>query len=105
MQAGLLKELISIYKPELSSNEYGEQIQNYVRAYITKSQVKFNNGNRGESNGEIVSTYTVTFTIRRYNQIAENYLIKWYDRKYRILSIEDNKHYNYKRIIGELINE
>ena len=105
MQAGLLKELISIYKPELSSNEYGEQIQNYVRAYITKSQVKFNNGNRGESNGEIVSTYTVTFTIRRYNQIAENYLIKWYDRKYRILSIEDNKQYNYKRIIGELINE
>ena len=105
MQAGLLRDLIEVYKPELSSNEYGEQIQNYVRAYITKSQVQFRGGNKGESNNEVVSNYTVTFTIRRYNQIAENYLIKWYDRKYRILSIEDNRQLNYKRIIGELINE
>lgn len=105
MQAGLLREYISIYKPQLSKNEYGEQIQEYERVYQTKSQVKFNNGNRGISNDEVVSNYVVTFIMRRYISIAENYIIQWYDRKYRILSIEDNRQYNYKSVIGELINE
>jgi head-tail adaptor len=105
MQAGLLKDLISIFKPELSSNEYGELIQEYVKCKDTKSQVKFNNGNRGISNDEVVSNYTKTFIVRHYIEINDNYIIEWNKNRYRILSIEDNKQYQYKQIIAELINE
>ena len=105
MQAGLLKELISIYKPELSSNEYGEQIQEYVKCKDTKSQVRYNNGNKSISNDEVVSNYTKTFLVRNYIEINDNYIIEWNKNRYRILSIEDNKQYQYKQIIAELINE
>lgn len=105
MQAGLFKELISIYKPELSTNEYGEQIQEYVKCKDTKSQVKYNNGNRGIENDEVVSNYVKTFIVRHYIELNENYLIEWNKQRYRILSIDYNKQYQYKQVIAELINE
>lgn len=105
MQAGLLKEYITILKPNLSKNEYGEQIQEYIKSSETKSQVRFNNGNKSISNDEVVSNYVKTFIVRRYIEVNENYIIEWNKKKYRILSIEDNRQFNYKQIIAELINE
>lgn len=105
MEAGLLREYIEIYAPELSVNEYGAQTQTYVKKQETKSQVKYNSGNRGISNDEVITNYVMTFTVRRYVEVNENYIIHYDNKKYRILSIEDNKQHAYKQITGELINE
>ena len=105
MQAGLLKDIIELYKPSLTKNEFGEQIQEYIRVCETKSQVKFNSGNRGISNDEVVVNYTKIFLVRYYIQVNENYQIQWNNHRYRILSIEENRQHNYKQIIAELINE
>ena len=77
MQAGLLTETINIYNPSITTNEYGETIQNYTK----------------------------TFHIRYYVNINENMLIEWQNKKYRILSIEELRKWNEKVITGELINE
>lgn len=105
MQAGLFKEVITIYKPTITKNEFGEQLQKYDEVYKTKSQVKFNSGNRNISNDEVVSNYSRIFIVRHYIDVSENYIIKWNDKRYRILSIDFNKEQYYKQIIAELINE
>jgi head-tail adaptor len=105
MQSGLLNELIEIYKPVIDKNEYGEQVQVYVKFKETKAQVIYNSGNRSTSNNEIVFNYYQTFKIRRYHEIMENYQIKYKGKFYRILSIEDIRQYNHKVITTELINE
>lgn len=105
MQAGLLNELIEIYKPSIESNEYGEQVQVYAKNYDTRAQVIYDNGNRTASNNEIVFNYTKTFKIRRYIEVMENYQIKYKNKFYRILSIEDIRQYNHKVVTAELINE
>jgi len=48
---------------------------------------------------------TTTFTVRRYHNIKNDYIIIWQDRKYRITSINLNKHKQLIDIIGEFINE
>lgn len=105
MQAGKLNELIEIYKPSISQNEYGEQCQIYQKCYETKAEVVYNSGNRGISNNEVVYDYQKTFKIRRYVEVMENYQLKYKGKMYRILSIEDIRQYNHKVVRAELINE
>ena len=105
MQAGLLNELIEIYKPSIESNEFGEQVQVYTKSYDTRAQVIYDSGNRTTSNNEIVFNYHKTFKIRRYIEVMENYQIKYKNKFYRILTIEDIRQYNHKVVTAELINE
>lgn len=105
MQAGLLNEIIEIYKPSIESNEYGEQVQVYSKQYETRAQVIYDSGNRNTSNNEIVFNYHKTFKVRRYVEVMENYQIKYKNKMFRILSIEDIRQYNHKVITAELINE
>lgn len=105
MQAGLLNELIEIYKPSIESNEYGEQVQVYYKSADTRAQVTYNNGNRTTSNNEIIFDYQKTFKVRRYVEVMENYQIKYKNKMFRILSIEDIRQYNHIVITAELINE
>lgn len=104
MQAGLLNEIIEIYKPELSVNEFGEQIQTYVKCYETKARVIHSAGSRNIENNEIVNNYSKTLQIRYYVDINETYQIKYQGKMYRVTSIEEVRQYNYKEIIVELIN-
>ncbi len=105
MQAGLLKELIEIYAPNLTTNEYGEQVQEYIKHYTTRAEVIYNSGNRNQTNNEVVFEYSRTFKVRFYVPLAENYQIKYRGKMYRILSIEPIQPYNHKVIQTELINE
>lgn len=105
MQAGLLNELIEIYKPDISTNEYGEQVQVYIKRADTRAQVIYDSGNRNTSNNEIIYNYQKTFKVRRYVELNENYQLKYKGKMYRILSIEDIRQYNHTVIVAELINE
>lgn len=105
MQAGLLNELVEIYKPSIESNEFGEQVQVYIKRVDTRAQVIYDSGQRNTSNNEIIYNYQKTFKFRRYIELMENYQLKYKGKMYRILSIEDIRQYNHKVVRAELINE
>lgn len=106
MRAGRLTEIISVEKPTQWSNEYGAtsiQWENFIGK--TRAEVTYSNGNRRNENNEIIFAYEVTFTVRIYHQINERMRIIWKNKKYRILSIEENKELQSLTIKTELINE
>lgn len=64
MNAGRLKEVITIQKPTISQNEYGANGTQWTDYITTRSDVQFESGNRDTENGEIV------LTILRYSLLG-----------------------------------
>lgn len=105
MKAGTLTEKIVIQQPVKEKSEFGSVNIVYKDVITTRAQVTFQNMNRVDQNNEIFMPNTTTFTVRRYHNIKNDYIIVWQDRKYRITSINLNKHKQLIDIIGEFINE
>lgn len=106
MRAGLLTEVIKVEKPIVLQDEYGAN-EKIWETFIekTKAQVNYSSGNRTNENNEIFYAYEVVFIVRIYHQITENMRIIWKNKKYQILSIEENKAQQSLTIKSELINE
>lgn len=68
---------------------------------------KIDNGNKGNVNDEIYTSYFATFQVRQYHrvQIDENMRIEWDGNAYRILAIFMDKALQCVTIKAELINE
>jgi len=93
MEAGLLKEVITIERPVVVKDEFGaNKIDWETFIEKTRAGVSYNSGNRVNENNEIIFAYTVIFTIRLYHNIDERMRILWNKNKYRILSKEIDKH-------------
>lgn len=105
MRAGLLRKTITIQEQIITKDSYGSNVSEWKDILSTRAEVKSNTGNRELNNGEIINTYTVTFTIRFYHNIKEQMRILHSGRKYRILSINKELYKQAVTIIGELINE
>lgn len=106
IRAGLLKEVIEILSPTSKVNEYGEKVQTYEKTYETRARVDHNSGNRVNENNEIFYSYQKTFYVRSYVPVTEFDIVKYNDKKYRIITIDNRiKEYNDKLIITELIND
>lgn len=105
-RAGLLNEVINIYSPTSTVNEYGEKIQTYTLSYTTRARVVHTSGNRSNENNEIFYSYQKSFTVRSYVPVTEYDQIEYCNKRYRILTIDNRiKVQNDKVIITELINE
>lgn len=87
MRAGLYNEIISIYKEVSEKDAYGSINKTKHLLRTIKSNVKWKSGNR-EENNMIYHTSTLTFAVRIYQDIKEDYIIRYKDVDYRILSIE-----------------
>lgn len=105
MQAGLLKECITIEKPTVIQNGFGANELEWSKFVDTRAYVNYTSGNRVTSNNEIIWAYQVNFTIRVYHQVNEKMRIIWHGNKYRILAIEPDKDKQKQTIRTELINE
>lgn len=105
MIAGRLNEVVKIYKPMETINEYGESEFEFVYAYTTRAKVEYNTGNRLNENNELVFSYNKTFNVRSYVPLLETYQIEWQGKRYRILTLEFRREYNDIVINTELINE
>lgn len=107
MRAGLLNEVIKVEKQVVDRGDYGESDYTEWETFIekTKAQVTYGSGNRELINNEIFFSQDVTFTVRIYHQIKEDMRIIWKNKKYRILSLEENKPQQSLTIKTELINE
>lgn len=106
MRAGLLKEVIKVEQPKVLTDDYGAEKTSWI-PFInkTRARVTYSTGNRANENNEVVFNYEVIFTMRIYHQIKEQMRIIWKNRKYRILSIEENTEQQQLLIKTELINE
>ena len=105
MQAGLLKECITIEQPTISQNVYGANELEWSKFVDTRAFVNYTSGNRMTANNEVIWSHQVNFTIRVYHQVNEKMRIIWQGRKYRILAIEPDKNKQKLTIRTELINE
>lgn len=105
MQAGLLKNPIDIYKAVITTNEYGEQATEWVKAYSTRARLIHDNGNRQLPNGEVYYNYIKTFEVRQYVPISDFDRIFFDGQFYRILDIEPNDEQQKIIIKGEKVND
>ncbi len=105
MRAGLLKHIICIYKPQIASNDYGEAVQTYIVVCKPRAQVISESGDRIITNDEVFFGYRKTFKVRSYVQVDESCQVEYNNKRYRILSIDDNTEKNEKSIRAEIINE
>lgn len=104
MRAGMMKELIRFERYKRIVDGYGDSNVDWVEdEELTRAQVTYNSGNRAEENHEIVNTYNVTFIVRLYHEVSENDRVIWKKKHYRILTINEDKDNQLKRIITELV--
>lgn len=105
MQAGLLNKIIEIYSCSIEENDFGHIKPNYSFIYRTRARVVYDAGDRTIENDEVFFTNTVTFTVRKYVPVELTSRIKYKDKYYRILSIEDSDYLQNLTIRTELVNE
>ena len=105
MRAGLLNELIEIWKPTISINSVGEQTTTYSKNATIKARVLHASGNRTVENDEVVFPYTKNIQVRIYQDISDFDRVMYDGKLYRIQSIETDKLLQCKNIYMEVINE
>ncbi len=104
-RAGLLNEIIEIYKVVWEKDKYGSQVETLELVTTTRARVVYNNGSRNIENSEIVHNYNKTFIVRYYVPINDYDKILWQGKYYRVLSIDSSREYQEKTINTELIND
>lgn len=106
MEAGKLNQRVEFWSLHQSEDVYGHREDDYELSFSTKASIKYNNGNRLIENQEIFFDNTLTFKIRSYCPVQDTDRIKYRNKWYRILFVNDE--YNNRRekiITAELINE
>lgn len=105
MIAGRLNEIIEIWRPTTTTNEFGEKEKTNSLIVTTRANVQNLNGSKLIENNEIVVVYNKVFTIRYYHNLTETDIIKWQGKNYKINTIEKRREYNDILINAEVINE
>ncbi len=105
MRAGLLKETIEVWGKSLTTNEFGEETEEWTLKCTTKARLVHNGGGRVLENEEIFFSHSKTFEIRDYIQVDDYDRIVWQNKKYRILNIEPDKKQMKLTIKAELIDD
>lgn len=105
MQAGLLNEPITILKPEITRNEFGEQTTEYVESYHTRARVINNGGNRTQEDNGVFYDYSKHLEVRYYVPLDNFDIVVFKGQKYRVKSVEKTREYNNQTIYMDLMNE
>lgn len=104
-RAGLLREVIEIYKVVWEKDEYGNQVESLELRFKTRAKVEHVSGLRNIVNNEIIHDYTKTFLVRGYVEVEDYDKILYNGKYYRVLSIDLNSEYQQKIINTELVND
>lgn len=105
MQAGLLTDIITFLRPELTRDDFGGTSEGWSIAFDKRARVQFKSGSRAEVNGETINTMINTVTLRYCKEITHEMRIRHEGRLYRILSINRNRKQQSTVIEMEVINE
>lgn len=107
MQAGLLSEIITLYRMLSEVDEFGGSTEGYVPADKIKARVQVDSGQRQVVGEEVVYSRKVTMTVREVagRTISEKDRILWRGDMYRILSSLPNIKNQSRVIEAEKLNE
>lgn len=105
MRAGLLKNVVTVLKPTIIKNEYGEEETTYVTKFTTKARLQHEISSRDIENTEVVFNYTEIFTFRIYQNIEETDRILYRGKYYRIFRMLEEPEHMSITVYCELINE
>ena len=92
--AGLLNEVIEVWREVKTKNEYGANKIEYQKAYSTRAKVEHSSGVKEINEHELLTHYDIRDTDR----------IKWYDTFYQVLSVEPDRDKQHKVIEAEKVN-
>ena len=105
MRAGILNDVISIFRQVEVQSDYGDIFTSYQFAHTTRASVEHSLGSRKIQNEEIFYDYSKTFTVRIYVDVQDTDRIKYGNKFYRVISIEPDTQQQKKLILTELVNE
>ena len=84
MRAGLLKEVIDVYRPTTTTNGLGEQVTTYTKVNSYRARVVHRSHNRENFEGDIHYPNTQSLQLRIYVDIQDNDIIKFQEHYYRL---------------------
>lgn len=108
MNAGYLKDVITILKAQSIRTETGSEDINYIPSIQVRANKYVRKNDREVLNGDVFFPHGVTFRIRRFYDdayLTENDRIRHKNKDYRILSILPDEPNQCIIIDAELINE
>lgn len=105
MRGGVLNEVVDILKPQLVKDEYGSEVTEYVLKIHTRAKVEYQGGKKTTENDEVLIPFSKTFKLRIYHEIDDFDQIQFQGKRYRILSIDKDRHRQEQTITTEVIND
>lgn len=108
MKAGAMKYKLQIFKPETTTNHYGEKELSFSSeptATVWAEQVK-QTGHRSEEVGEHFPDYNAEFNIRDAHEIKENWRVQQLGGYlYNVVAIIPNIDRGMNTLVCERVNE
>ena len=107
MQAGQLREIITIMVPDVEMGDLRSPEMTYREGWRTRAAVKTPGTSRTIDNAELFFSATAVFRVRIYhkNKITPDMRIKWAGGIYRIIGVETDRARMEMIIKTELVNE
>lgn len=105
MRAGGFKEPINVYKSVITTNEYGEELSEFVLQCKTRANVLWSSGRRTLENDEIFFPNQFDIIIHRYVKIYDDTRIELQGKMYRVIEYHQEPEFNDQRVKIEIINE
>ena len=105
LRAGLLREVIDIYRPIVTRNDFGEETTQWALVAHTRARVDYRSGSRIVEVNEVTNPYSVTFILRRFISIEGHYRISWRGRLYNIESVNSDPARQVQTLICEVIEQ
>lgn len=105
LRAGLLRESVTLLAPQVTRNDFGEEVTTWVEVVTTRARVDFRAGSRVVDVNEVANPTTVSFIIRRFPSINGYMRLRWRDNLYAIESINYEVTKQSQTIIATLVNE
>ena len=106
MIAGRMKYKLTLLKPSVTTNDYGEEKPEYTETVTVHAERVKHSGNRSEEVAEHFPDYRVSWNIRDAHTVAENWRVQQLGGYlYTVLAIEPNLDKGFKTLICERVNE
>jgi len=105
LRAGLLRESVTILRPVVTRNDYGEEVTTWEQVTTTRCRVDFRSGTRAVQTDEVFGATTVVFTLRRFYTLDVYMRLQWHGRLYSIQSVNEDNAKQYITIVADMIND
>lgn len=105
ISAGKLSERVGILAPEVTRNDFGEQVTTYKNIKTIWANVIFQRGAQALVMGEVYLNRSITVTMRNNSMVHDRCRLQWDGKTYGIDSFNRSVHDGSLTIVATLIDE